>query len=126
MQVHGDVLRPPQRAGLLSVYVGTGAQLIGMALVTMVFAALGFLSPANRGGLMTAMLLLFVFMGLVGGYASARLYKVSSVHEGVTNPVSLQLQLSRAGQVRRVAVQEVGTAGSQCTRCFCCECGAAT
>jgi transmembrane 9 superfamily protein 2/4 len=41
----------------------------------MVFAALGFLSPANRGGLMTAMLLLFVFMGLVGGYASARLYK---------------------------------------------------
>ena len=26
---------------------------------------LGFLSPANRGGLMTAMLLLFVFMGYV-------------------------------------------------------------
>ena len=74
------MLRPPQRAGLLSVYVGTGAQLIGMALVTMVFAALGFLSPANRGGLMTAMLLLFVFMGLVGGYASARLYKVRSLH----------------------------------------------
>jgi Endomembrane protein 70 len=81
LQVHGDVLRPPQRAGLLSVYVGTGAQLIGMALVTMVFAALGFLSPANRGGLMTAMLLLFVFMGLVGGYASARLYKVSSIYQ---------------------------------------------
>ena len=27
------------------------------------FAVLGFLSPANRGGLMTAMLLLYVFMG---------------------------------------------------------------
>jgi transmembrane 9 superfamily protein 2/4 len=73
--VHGDVFRPPQKAGLLSVYVGTGVQLIGMSLVTMMFAALGFLSPANRGGLMTAMLLLFVFMGIVGGYASARLYK---------------------------------------------------
>ena len=34
-----------------------------MTLVTMVFAVLGFLSPANRGGLMTAMLLLFAFMG---------------------------------------------------------------
>ncbi len=49
------------------------------AVVTMVFAALGFLSPANRGGLMTAMLLLFVFMGLVGGYAAARLYKTFKV-----------------------------------------------
>ena len=37
--------------------------------------AAGFLSPANRGGLMTAMLLLFVFMGAFAGYSSARLYK---------------------------------------------------
>jgi transmembrane 9 superfamily protein 2/4 len=73
--VHGDVFRPPANPSLLSVYVGTGVQLICMALVTMIFAVLGFLSPANRGGLMTAMLLLFVFMGLFGGYFSARLYK---------------------------------------------------
>ncbi|CAM6101052.1 unnamed protein product [Calypogeia fissa] len=73
--VHGDVFRPPQRAGLLTVYVGTGVQFLGMTLVTMMFAVLGFLSPANRGGLMTAMLLLWVFMGLFAGYASARLYK---------------------------------------------------
>lgn len=95
-----------------------------MALVTMVFAVLGFLSPANRcalvlsrgrvstcydgqrhwsvshcvlppkrshgmrtkcislrnrGGLMTAMLLLFVFMGIFGGYAAGRLYKTFKV-----------------------------------------------
>lgn len=54
-------------------------QLIGMGVVTMVFAVLGFLSPANRGGLMTAMLLLFVFMGVFGGYYSARLYKMFKV-----------------------------------------------
>lgn len=54
-------------------------QLIGMGVVTMVFAVLGFLSPANRGGLMTAMLLLFVFMGIFGGYYSARLYKIFKV-----------------------------------------------
>lgn len=73
--VHGDVFRPPQRFSLLAVYVGTGVQLFGMAVVTMIFAVLGFLSPANRGGLTTAMLLLFVFMGAFGGYFSAQLYK---------------------------------------------------
>nr|XP_043623473.1 transmembrane 9 superfamily member 7-like [Erigeron canadensis] len=74
--VHGDVFRAPEYSGLLSVYVGTGVQLFGMTLVTMIFASLGFLSPSNRGGLMTAMVLLWVFMGLFGGYASARIYKM--------------------------------------------------
>ncbi|KAH7574042.1 hypothetical protein JRO89_XS03G0243700 [Xanthoceras sorbifolium] len=74
--VHGDVFRPPSNSDLLCVYVGTGVQFFGMLLVTMMFAILGFLSPSNRGGLMTAMLLLWVFMGLFAGYASSRLYKM--------------------------------------------------
>jgi len=74
--LHGDVFRPPEFSGTLAVYVGTGVQIFGMALITMVFAVLGFLSPANRGGLMTAMLLLFVLMGLFGGYFSARILKM--------------------------------------------------
>ncbi|KAI5083006.1 hypothetical protein GOP47_0002749 [Adiantum capillus-veneris] len=74
--VHGDVFRPPTHAGLLCVYAGSGVQFFAMTLVTMVFALLGFLSPSNRGGLMTAMLLLWVFMGLLAGYTSARLYKM--------------------------------------------------
>lgn len=73
--MHGDVFRPPAAPAALAVYVGTGVQIFGMTLITMVFAVLGFLSPANRGGLMTAMLLLFVFMGIFAGYSSARLYK---------------------------------------------------
>ncbi|GFH09283.1 transmembrane 9 superfamily member, partial [Haematococcus lacustris] len=73
--VHGDVFRPPAAGSILASYVGTGVQLFGMALVTMIFALLGFLSPANRGGLMTAMLMMFVFMGMFAGYFSARLYK---------------------------------------------------
>ncbi|KMZ59735.1 Transmembrane 9 superfamily protein member [Zostera marina] len=74
--VHGDVFRPPVNYGLLSVYVGTGVQFFGMTLVTMIFALLGFLSPSNRGGLMTVMVLLWVFMGLFAGFTSARLYKM--------------------------------------------------
>ncbi|CDY23803.1 BnaA01g21540D [Brassica napus] len=74
--VHGDVFRPPVNSGLLCVYVGTGVQIFGMSLVTMMFALLGFLSPSNRGGLMTAMVLLWVFMGIFAGYSSSRLHKM--------------------------------------------------
>eukprot|EP00667_Euglena_gracilis_P011086 EG_transcript_11308 len=74
--VHGDVFRTPTRPGLLAVYIGTGCQLLGMSLITTVFAVLGFLSPANRGGLMTAMLLLFILLGSYAGYVSARLCKM--------------------------------------------------
>ncbi|OAY83948.1 transmembrane 9 superfamily member 7-like [Ananas comosus] len=74
--VHGDVFRPPIHSGLLCAYVGTGVQFFGMTLVTMIFALLGFLSPSNRGALMTALVLLWVFMGLFAGYSSSRLYKM--------------------------------------------------
>jgi len=50
-------------------------QVFSMTLLTLIFAVLGFLSPANRGGLMTALLLLFVFMGVFAGYYSTRIYK---------------------------------------------------
>mmetsp|Transcript_10839 Transcript_10839/g.34245 ORF Transcript_10839/g.34245 Transcript_10839/m.34245 type:complete len:631 (-) Transcript_10839:650-2542(-) len=73
--VHGDVFRPPAQPMMLCVSVGTGIQILGMLLITMAFAVFGLLSPANRGGLMTAMVLLFVFMGVPAGYFSAALFK---------------------------------------------------
>lgn len=63
--IYSEVFRPPQNGGFFSVLIGSGVQVFSMALLTLVFALLGFLSPANRGGLMTALLLLFVFMGWV-------------------------------------------------------------
>ena len=74
--VHADVFRTPNKSGLLCVLIGSGIQILGMTVVTMVFALFGFLSPANRGSLMTAMLLLWVLMGVFAGYSSARLYKL--------------------------------------------------
>merc|ERR1719245_2400608 len=73
--VHGDVFRTPTRPNLFACVIGTGVQVFAMCLLTLIFAALGFLSPANRGSLMTTLLLLYVFMGIVGGYYSARTYK---------------------------------------------------
>lgn len=46
---------------------------------------LGFLSPANRGGLMTALLLLFVFMGVFAGYYSTVTYKMFKLTEWKQN-----------------------------------------
>jgi len=74
--VHGDVFRPPRAAGWLSVAVGTGVQVFLSSIVLLAFALLGFLSPANRGALLSAMCFLFVFMGIFGGYSAARLYKM--------------------------------------------------
>ncbi|KAL2480171.1 Transmembrane 9 superfamily member 7 [Abeliophyllum distichum] len=74
--VHADVFRPPNDYSLLCVYVGTGVQVFGMTFVTMIFALLGFLSPSNRGGLMTIMVFLWIFMGLLAGYSSGHLHKM--------------------------------------------------
>lgn len=87
---------------LLSVFVGSGVQVLCMTVVTLgkfnfkkcnsniiymftyinqcfdvftAFACLGFLSPANRGSLMTCSLVLFVCLGTPAGYVSSRIYK---------------------------------------------------
>jgi len=73
--VHGDVFRPPRFSGFLSVILGTGVQITMCASIIMFFAVLGFLSPANRGGLMTAMLFVLAFMGCCAGFVSAWMYK---------------------------------------------------
>jgi transmembrane 9 superfamily protein 2/4 len=74
--VHADVFRPPSFSPmLLSIAMGTGCQLLCMGIVTIVFASLGFMSPARRGHLLMAQLLLFVLMGSVNGYVTARMYK---------------------------------------------------
>lgn len=75
LQVHGDVFRPPRKGMLLSVLLGSGTQVFCMTLVTLAFACLGFLSPANRGALMTCAMVLYVLLGTPAGYVSARIYK---------------------------------------------------
>ncbi|KXJ23174.1 transmembrane 9 superfamily member 2 [Exaiptasia diaphana] len=74
--VHGDVFRAPRKGMFLSVLLGSGSQIFIMTFITLVFACLGFLSPANRGALMTCSLVLFVCLGSPGGYVSARIYKM--------------------------------------------------
>lgn len=74
--IHADVFRPPTDFPMLfSVIVGTGLQILLSMFFLIIFSAVGFLSPANRGSIMIGMLLLFVLMGSAAGFTSARLYK---------------------------------------------------
>merc|ERR1712014_554970 len=74
--VHGDVFRRPLHSTLLSVSVGSGLQILGMSVITLMFALLGLLSPARREGLLQFMMLFFTFMGILAGYAAARFCKI--------------------------------------------------
>mmetsp|Transcript_8138 Transcript_8138/g.26695 ORF Transcript_8138/g.26695 Transcript_8138/m.26695 type:complete len:650 (-) Transcript_8138:217-2166(-) len=86
--VHADVFRPPRTSPMLfAVAIGSGAQIGAMLLCTLTFAMAGFLSPANRGSLITALLMLFVFMGAFAGYCSSRVYKAFRGTEWMKNTV---------------------------------------
>ena len=74
--VHGDVFRPPQsHPMLLSVLVGTGAQIGSAFFITLMASMLRMLNPIKKGQALTAVIILYVLCGGVGGYVSARLYK---------------------------------------------------
>jgi len=74
--VHADIFRPPSFSPLLlSCACGTGAQILAMSFLTIIFSIMGFLSPSNRGALLMAVLLLYATMGGIAGYVTARLYK---------------------------------------------------
>jgi transmembrane 9 superfamily protein 2/4 len=74
--VHGDVFRPPQSHPLLlCVLVGSGAQIGSATFLTLLASMLRMLNPLKKGQSLTAIVVLYVLCGGVGGYVSARLYK---------------------------------------------------
>eukprot|EP00746_Dinoflagellata_sp_MGD_P003376 gnl/MRDRNA2_/MRDRNA2_106568_c0_seq1.p1 gnl/MRDRNA2_/MRDRNA2_106568_c0~~gnl/MRDRNA2_/MRDRNA2_106568_c0_seq1.p1 ORF type:complete len:657 (-),score=77.28 gnl/MRDRNA2_/MRDRNA2_106568_c0_seq1:237-1979(-) len=74
---HGDIFRAPKYSRWLFASVGSGLQLLSMAVVTMIFALFGFLAPVYRGAILQSLVLVFTMMGSVAGYASSRLYKTT-------------------------------------------------
>lgn len=96
--VHGDVFRPPSTSPMmLSVAVGTGAQLGSAFLFAMLCSILKLLNPMNKGQTLTTILVLYVLSGSVAGYVSARLYKfcdakawkMNTIYTAVALPGSL-------------------------------------
>ncbi|VEU21176.1 DEKNAAC102067 [Brettanomyces naardenensis] len=85
--ISGDVFRPPSNPMILSVILGSGTQILLMALITCGFALLGLLSPSNRGSLSTAMFILYAVLGLPGSYVSGYVYKFFQGEDWRTNMI---------------------------------------
>mmetsp|Transcript_1088 Transcript_1088/g.3258 ORF Transcript_1088/g.3258 Transcript_1088/m.3258 type:complete len:662 (+) Transcript_1088:300-2285(+) len=68
--VMGDVFRPPPASMALCVNVGTGVQILLCSAVTTIFAALGFLSPASRGALLSTCIGMYILLSVVAGYTA--------------------------------------------------------
>lgn len=73
--VHADVFRPPSFGNWLAPVIGSGSQLLFMAIGLLLLSCIGVLNPSFRGGFASVGIGLFVFAGLLSGYFSARIYK---------------------------------------------------
>ncbi|RMZ26101.1 hypothetical protein D0859_09843 [Hortaea werneckii] len=73
--LHADVFRPPPLAHLLAPLIGSGTQLVTMALALLCLSCLGILNPSYRGGFLTTAFICFLLASVTSGYFSARLYR---------------------------------------------------
>jgi transmembrane 9 superfamily member 2/4 len=73
--VHGDVFRTPAYGHLLAPVVGSGTQLVFMALGLVLLSCFGVLNPSFRGGFISVGVALFIIAGAFSGYFSGRIYK---------------------------------------------------
>ncbi|GJN67082.1 multispanning membrane protein [Purpureocillium lilacinum] len=73
--LHADVFRKPSCGNLLAPLVGSGMQLLFMAIGLVSLSALGILNPSFRGGFISVGVGLFIFAGVFSGYFSARVFK---------------------------------------------------
>ena len=81
--VSGDVFRAPSSPLSLCVQIGSGVQILASGFITLLFAALGFLSPASRGSLLTGALVMYLLLSVAAGYAAVWLWGlVNRSYEG--------------------------------------------
>ncbi|KAI3495257.1 hypothetical protein L1887_37505 [Cichorium endivia] len=69
-----DILRAPSNPALFCVMVGNRVQIIGTAVVSIAFSALGFTSPVSRSALVTRMLISYILLGILAGYIAVRMW----------------------------------------------------
>ena len=74
--IANEVFRKPINPELLCAFFGTGIQVIIVILYSLFFGYIGFFQPESRGSLLTMMLMVFIFIGVINGYLSGRLYKI--------------------------------------------------
>ena len=74
-QMRGEFFKPPRMPEIFSIVVGTGFQLIFMAVGTLVAICMGFFEPDDRENLLNILHFFFASMSCLGGCTSVRIYK---------------------------------------------------
>ena len=74
--VHGDVFRFPPHLNLFCAVVGTGTQILVMALLIFGMSLLGTYYPYNGGAMLTSVVVFYALTAGIAGYVSAALYKI--------------------------------------------------
>lgn len=69
--VHGDVFRFPANTSLLAAIIGSGYQLLTLAICVFALALVGVFYPYNRGALFTALVVLYALTAGIAGHVSA-------------------------------------------------------
>ena len=80
--VHGDVFRFPPHLNLFCAVVGTGTQILVLALLIFSLSLLGTYYPYNGGAMLTSVVVLYALTAGIAGYVSAALYKIMGGERG--------------------------------------------
>ncbi|KAK9810322.1 hypothetical protein WJX72_008660 [[Myrmecia] bisecta] len=83
--IHGDVFRFPPHLNLFCACVGTGSQVLVMAMAIFMLALVGVFYPYNRGALLTACVVLYALTAGVAGYVAGVCYKIMGGTNWVRN-----------------------------------------
>ena len=70
-----DIFREPPAGEVLSIFCGSGVQVVCIALLTLVFATMGIISPRRRGDLATSLVAFYTLSSGIAGYVAARFHK---------------------------------------------------
>jgi hypothetical protein len=73
--IHGDVFRFPPQRNLFCAFVGTGTQLMTLAVAIFGLACMNLFYPYNRGGLYTALIVLYASTSGIAGYSASSYYR---------------------------------------------------
>ncbi|KAK1303539.1 hypothetical protein QJS10_CPB11g00089 [Acorus calamus] len=72
--IHGDVFRFPQNKSLFSAVLGSGTQLLAIAIFIFILALVGVFYPYNRGALFTALVVIYALTSGIAGYTATSTY----------------------------------------------------
>lgn len=72
--IHGDVFRFPQQKSLFAAIIGSGSQLVALAIFIFLLAIVGVFYPYNRGALFTALVVIYALTSGIAGYTSTSFY----------------------------------------------------